>query len=271
MKNAQLIEISLMSANWVARQLGYAMTEGWGQGDKATNAYFEPLETYRERLAELMSEAKRLGFRKLDLWTGHLNWKWATDVHISIVKDLAKEYGLALASYAGGFGDTPEDFEKACRTARSCGIEILGGSTALLGSDNKTLDSILKRHRLKLAYENHPEKTSEELLARVEGTDEETVGVCIDTGWFGTHGYDAAQAIHEVRDRLFYVHLKDVLAPGEHKTCAFGAGCVPIERCVEMLRAMKYLGGVSVEHEPEDHDPADEMRESRLKLERWLA
>jgi len=41
--------ISFMSANYVAREVGYAM-HGWGHGDRATNDAFRPLETYEGRL-----------------------------------------------------------------------------------------------------------------------------------------------------------------------------------------------------------------------------
>ena len=48
--------ISFMSANYVARQIGYNMTGGWGQGDKATNDWFRPVETYEERLGEMLEQ-----------------------------------------------------------------------------------------------------------------------------------------------------------------------------------------------------------------------
>jgi L-ribulose-5-phosphate 3-epimerase len=35
--------ISCMSANYVARQLNYQRTGGWGQGETATNLYFKPI------------------------------------------------------------------------------------------------------------------------------------------------------------------------------------------------------------------------------------
>ncbi len=266
-----MIEISFMSANWVARQLGYSMTEGWKQGEQATNAYFEPLVTYRERFAELLREVRALGFRKMDLWTAHLNWKWATDVHIAVVRDLLAEYEVTLSSYAGAFGETLEEFEAACRVAKAVGVDLLAGGCELLANNKNRVCSILKRHAVKFAYENHPEKSSDELLDKIAGTDEELIGVCVDTGWFGTQGYDAAKALREVRDRLFFVHLKDVAEPGAHRTRGYGEGCVPIERCVETLREMRYLGGISVEHGPEDHDPREEIQSSRRMLEALLA
>lgn len=263
-------DISFMSANFVARELDYTMHGGWAEGESATNSHFEPLESFRERFSALLTEVKNLGFHQVDLWTAHLNWRWATDVHISIARSLLEKHGIKVASYAGGFGETAEEFERSCRVARAVGIGLLGGSAGFLAQDRAAFCALLKNYALKFAHENHPEKHPDEILDYLSGTDEELVGVCVDTGWFGTNGYDAARALREVRDRLFYVHLKDVAAPGGHRTCAFGAGCVPIQRCVETLREIKYLGGISIEHEPEDHDPAGEIRSSRALLEKLL-
>ena len=68
------------------------------------------------------------------------------------------------------------------------------------------------------------------------------------------------------------VHLKDVTAVGEpHLTCRWGDGVVPVEACVRTLRRIGYAAAVSVEHEPYDHDPAEEVRAMRAELEEWLA
>ncbi len=77
-----------------------------------------------------------------------------------------------------------------------------------------------------------PKKPPAELLAKIGDGGEGTIGAAVDTGWFGTQGYDAAVAIEELRDHLVHIHLKDVLAVGAHETCRYGEGVVPIERCV---------------------------------------
>jgi hypothetical protein len=70
--------LSFMTANYVARETGYRVTEGWMQGDDAVNAYFAPVETYAARFAALLAEIQGLGFTAIDLWLAHLNWRWAT-------------------------------------------------------------------------------------------------------------------------------------------------------------------------------------------------
>jgi sugar phosphate isomerase/epimerase len=124
---------------------------------------------------------------------------------------------------------------------------------------------------VRFGYENHPERNTAEMYAKVGVGHEDVIGFCIDTGWFGTHGYDAVLGIREVFPRLFHVHLKDVLAPGAHETCRYGRGCVPIEASVRALLALGYTGGISVEHEPEHYSPNEDCAASRVMLEGWLS
>jgi len=98
--------LSFMTANFVARQLGYKMSGGWGQGDTATNDYFRPLATFSERFDAMLAEIAALGFNAIDIWTAHLHYSWATPEHIEIARALLSKHKLRVVSYAGGFGIT---------------------------------------------------------------------------------------------------------------------------------------------------------------------
>ena len=263
--------ISFMTANYVARQLDYHMTQGWMEGDDATNAYFAPLETYAERFQAMLAEIKSLGFTAIDLWLGHLNWRWATDEHIAIAKAALADADLSVSSLAGWFGATREEFTAACRLAQAVGAPVLGGNTGLLDGDHDALADIARSCGVRFGYENHPERNTAEMFAKIGQGHEDVIGFCVDTGWFGTHGYDAVTALHEVYGRLFHVHLKDVLEPGGHETCRYGRGCVPIEACVRALVDLGYGGGLSVEHEPEHYNPNEDCAANLQMLKGWLA
>lgn len=262
--------ISFMTANYVARQVGYHMTRGWGEGDKATNEYFRPAETFAERFEAILRDARAMGFAAIDLWLAHLNPAWATDEQIATARDLLRRHGLEVVSVAGWFGSTPEEFRRTCEIARALDAPVLGGTTSMLEKDRDFVARALAEHDLRLGLENHPEKTPAELLARIGDGAAGRIGAAIDTGWFGTQGYDAAQALEELGDRVFHVHLKDVLAAGAHDTCRYGAGVVPIERCVRVLQGMGYAGAISVEHEPETFDPTEDVIASYAMLRGWL-
>jgi sugar phosphate isomerase/epimerase len=113
---------------------------------------------------------------------------------------------------------------------------------------------VLREHGVRFALENHPEKTPQEVLDAI-GDGGDVLGAAVDTGWWATQGYDPVAAIEELSERLFHVHLKDVVEPGAHVTCTYGEGCARIADCVEALLRVGYSGPVSIEHEPYDRDP----------------
>jgi sugar phosphate isomerase/epimerase len=266
-----MITVSCITANYVARQLNYHMTEGWIQGDRATQEFFRPPETFRTRFDALLSEIRALGFDAIGLWVAQLHPSWATDEHIEAARALFEKHHLRVTGLAGGMGETQQAFEASCRVASALGISLLEGNTPLLASDWQLVVQTLQRFDLRLGIENHPEKNPQEVLVKIGDGGNGRIGATVDTGWFGTQGYDAARAIEELGEYVFSVHLKDVLAVGSHDTCQFGKGVVPIPRCVRVLRGMGYEGVVSIEHEPESYDPTPDVKASLEMLRGWLS
>jgi L-ribulose-5-phosphate 3-epimerase len=257
------ITVSFMSANYVARELGYTMN-GWGEGDRATQDAFSPLETYAERLDAILVDVVALGFDAVDVWDGHLNPAWATDDHVEVAREALDRHTLRAATYQAYVG--ADRLERTCEIAERLGATVLSGNVPV---DDPRLPSLLDAHGLRFALENHPEPTPQVMLEKIRDTP--GVGVCVDTGWFGTQGYDVVRAIDELGDRINHVHLKDVLHEGlPHETCRYGAGVVDIEGCVRALQQLGYDGAISVEHEPETFDPTDEIRVMREQVEGWL-
>jgi sugar phosphate isomerase/epimerase len=257
--------IGFMTANYVARETGYSM-HGWGHGDRLTNEAFAPMETYEERLDVLLGDVRSLGFDTIDVWSAHLNPDWATDAHVEAAVAALGRHGIRVATYGTWVG--PANVERSCELARALGTSLIGAG---FSGDPEALAPVLERHGVRLAVENHPERTPQELLAKIERGGP-AFGATVDTGWWGTQGYDATRALEELGKHVLHVHLKDVLARGEpHETCRWGDGIVPIEECVHTLRRLGYAGVITVEHEPEAFDPSEDIRAMRGQLERWLA
>ncbi len=258
--------ISFMTANYVARETGWAM-RGWGHGDATTQERFRPLETYEERFDDLLTRVRELGFDTVDVWGAHLGTDWATDEHLAIAQELLARHGLGVATYATWVD--PSNVARACELTRGLGGRIIGGG---FSGEPEALVPILRDHDVRLAVENHPdEKTPADILVKIE-RGHGWLWATVDTGWWGTHGYDAARAIDELGEHVLHVHLKDVRQVGEpHETCPWGEGVVDVRACVRALQRAGYGGVYTVEHEPEDHDPSDEIRELRERLEGWLS
>ena len=131
--------------------------------------------------------------------------------------------------------------------------------------------AVLHQYDCKLAIENHPdEKTPADILQQIGDGAGGRIGTALDTGWWGTQGYDSVAAIHELYPHILTMHLKDVLAAGAHDTCRFGKGVVPIEACVRLLVEKGYTGPLAVEHEPDAYDPTPECVAMRDMVTGWL-
>jgi sugar phosphate isomerase/epimerase len=241
------------------------------QGDRATNDRFRPLADFEGLFAALLGAVGGMGFRALDLWTAHLNPAWATSEHIAIAAGLLAEHGLEVVSLAGGFGQTRDEFLAACRLAAALRVRLLGGSTALLSTDPDFVAGALRDHALKLGYENHQERSSRDVLARIGSAGADCIGVTVDTGSFVTEGCDPAAAIRELGPRILHVHLRDVPGAGQEDSCRLGAGAVPFPACLRALAGCGYSGPLSIEHEPYTYDPVPDCIASLAQVRAWLA
>ncbi len=284
-----------MTANFVARQLNYSMTQGWGEGDTATSEYFRPEETFAERFDAMLAEITPLGFTAIDLWTAHLNPVWATERQIREAGEILARRGLTVSSLAFYVPDDLTVLDKVAAIAKACGTRILGGGcmAGVLEDQRDAFVRALDKHDLIFGFENHPEKSAAEILARIGDSASGRIGLAVDTGWFGSNHCDAPATIRQLGDRIVHVHLKDVLEPHiqsehadireaapdhnptlkamGHETCILGDGVVGIPQCIAALKEVGYTGGLSIEHEPEDHDPIPDVVTSLSRLNQWLA
>ena len=118
---------------------------------------------------------------------------------------------------------------------------------------------------MRFNIENHPEKTAAEALATVGGGND-WLGLCIDTGWFGTQAANVPDQIRAAGKLVRHTHIKDVKAAGGHDTCLLGEGVVNVAGCLAALREIGYAGWYSCEDEPEDRNPFD----SAVRNRKWL-
>jgi L-ribulose-5-phosphate 3-epimerase len=269
------------TANFIARELGYGRLAGWRRDDpahpflggwaecaSAVRARFAPEEHYRQRLAELLDEVRRAGFDAVELWSGHLDPRWATDRQVETAHELLTARGIQVVGFHAHLGDSTDAAVRACRIAAALGTGLLtGGGGPVLHSDRDAAVSILADHGIRLAIENHPEHaTPADLLAEVGDGADGVIGVNLDTGWWGTHGYDAVAAVDELAPHLMHVQLKDVTAAGAHDPCRLGEGCVPVAECLRALRGHGYAGAFSVEYLSAAADPAEVCGAERARL-----
>ena len=162
------LALSFMSANYVAEELGYGAATEWGPFDVATNAAFEPLESFAPRFDALLARITGIGFDTIDLWFGHLNWRWATPEHVACARETLERHAVGVSSLAGSVGATVDDIAAACRLANALDVDLIAGVGEVVHRDREGAAAVLRDHGVRFGLENHPEKTPERCSPRSE-------------------------------------------------------------------------------------------------------
>jgi len=263
--------ISFITANFVARELGYEITEGWHQGNNATNDYFRSIDTFPKRFDALLKEIKQMGFQTIDLWISHLHWAWVTKEHTKIANSLISKHRFQVASMVGNFGSTRLEFEAACQVANAMEVRLLTGFVPFMKINRDEAVAILREYSLEFAHMNQREESADQLLRRIGFDNHDIVGLAIDTAWYQVMGEQIFNAFEELAPNLKLVQLKDVTSMEGNTTCVYEKGVVPIRQCVEKLQEIRFNGSLTVEHHPFDRNPSDECQQNLELLKSWTS
>jgi len=250
--------IAFNTANLVARVTDYRFKlADWGEQHKKTSA-----ATDESQWRVICREIADAGYRAAEVWVAHVDPADHDAEQIARFRQIMDEHDIEPVGIAGGLS------ESTGQAARWLDAGVVHGG---LGNRSKAqIVELLDRFGIAANHENHPEKTADEIKAKVDLGDER-IGVAIDTGWLGSQGLDGPTAIRELGPRVRHLHVKDVRAPGGHETVPLGEGCVDLPGIFRELKAIGYTGWLSWEDEPEDRNPFDIAAEMRQWIERAWA
>lgn len=262
---------AFVTANYVGQALGYTQyhdVSNWMVNHHATVVQFHGPDSSKH-FRELVSGIKAAGFDAVELWIGHLEPFIATPPQVAAAVEILHEQQLPVISYTAGFGQPNMSREQGTQifeVAQALGAKVL--AQGFHPSNGALINELGPQYGIRMGFENHPQKSAQEVIDLI-GPFAPWVGAAIDTGWFGTQGYDAARAVYELRDHLVHIHLKDVQAVGGHHTCILGEGVVDIRGVLRTLKQIGYQGPISIEHEPYNADPMPEAIESLQRAKAW--
>lgn len=206
---------------------------------------------------DMIAHCSSLGFGGVQTgingWDGPLSKK---------VRKRAEELNIFLEGQVG-LPKTAEDvdrFENEVSAAREAGVDIVR-TACLSGRRYETFDSmedfqkfkkesiaslhraepIVRKHKIKLAVENHKDWRIAEMLNILKGIDSEWVGVTLDTGNNISLLEDPMEVVEKLAPYSFSVHLKD-MAVAEYEDgfllseVNLGTGYLDIEGMIKIIR-----------------------------------
>jgi sugar phosphate isomerase/epimerase len=245
--------VAFNTANLVARVTNYRFELAhWGEQHQKTVAL-----TDEAAWAAICREIAAAGFPAVEIWEAHAAPEALTRDKAASWKSILADHGLKPVGYAGSLR------RETLEICQWLGIPHINGG--LRGQTPGEATALCREFGVRFNIENHPEKTAAEALAKVGGGND-WLGLCVDTGWFGTQGANVPDQIRAAGKFVRHTHIKDVKAAGGHDTCLLGEGVVNVAGCLGALREIGYTGWYSWEDEPEDRNPFD----SAVRNRKWL-
>ncbi len=168
------------TANFVARQTGWRFElKNWGEQDRITRE-----RTDEREFAAICRDVAGVGYTAVEIWVAHVEPAKMTDKRAELYRRILADHGLAPIGLGGGLD------EGSNRVCLQLGIPAANGG--LWGTDAATINR-LTPGGVRYNYENHPEKSVDEIREKIAGID--GAGIAVDTGWLGSQGLDAAATI----------------------------------------------------------------------------
>lgn len=155
--------------------------------------------------------------------------------------------------------------EEFFKFAKAAGFKNLAADPTPDSFDS--LEKLVKQYDLRIAIHNHGpghryDKVADCLKA-VDGRDKR-IGFCADLGHFIRSGEDCVKLLHEMKGRVWGVHLKDFDAPKKDAHgVVLGKGLLDVAGVFKALKAIEFPadGALSLEYEENPKNPIGEIQE----------
>ncbi len=234
-----------------------------GQGIKLGVASYSLRKFSREEALEM---TRRCGVNRIAFKSMHLPLDSDRETIMKAVAE-CKEKGITLYGAGVIYMKTKEDVDQAFEYARTAGLEIIIGVPQ---PDLLTyVEEKVKEYDIKMAIHNHGPgddlyPSAETIIEKIKHLDKR-MGLCLDIGHTKRINRDPEQDFRDYFDRIFDVHIKDVVPTESHpegETCIMGRGIIDLVSFLKTVVALKYAGTLALEYEAESDDPLPGMMES---------
>ena len=215
--------------------------------------------------AEAIAMTRRAGLDYICLNPRHLPMD-STDAECAAAAEECRQAGLTFYACGVVHMRRPEEVPNAFRYARAAGLRVI-----VAGPQNLELlpliDEKVKETGIYVAIHNHVSgsghlRTPATIMEAV-GSLDRRIGICLDTGNAARAGDDVVRAIHQFKDRIYDVHLKDETEKTPAgRNVAFGRGVLDLPSHLKALIDVGYDRIASFEYEDNPADPLPGNMES---------
>ena len=189
----------------------------------------------------------------------------STDAQCAIAAEQSKTHALDLYACGVVYMRRPEEVANVFRYAKAAGMGtiVAAPQQALL----PLVEEKVKETGIYIAIHNHGPgdntyATPEAIMEKI-GSLDKRIGICIDVGHTAKVGGNVVKSIHDYKERIHDVHLKDITAEtpqGKESIC--GRGVLDIPSYLQALIDIGYDRVASFEYEAEADDPLPGLMES---------
>jgi sugar phosphate isomerase/epimerase len=225
-------------------------------------------------LDQALDMAKTVGVKHMTFKDVHIP---RTDPPEAIVAARRKIEAAGITIMGGGtitMKNEPDQIRKDFEYAKLAGFPLIYASPDPAALD--LVEQLVRQHDIKLAIHNHgPEDkwypAPIDAYNAVKGRDRR-MGLCVDIGHTSRTGTDFIQAIVDLKDRVYDLHVKDLSDPKvSDSQVEVGRGVFDFPRLFRALLEIGYDGQVGLEYEIKEDAPLPGMIESVAYMRGVLA
>jgi sugar phosphate isomerase/epimerase len=225
-------------------------------------------------LDQALAMASTIGIRYMTFKDVHIPRTDSPDV-IAAARKKIEAAGITIMG--GGtitMKNEPEQIRKDFAYAKLAGFPLIYAAPEPAALD--FIEQMVKEHDIKLAIHNHgPEDKAYpapiDAYNAIRNRDRR-MGLCVDIGHTSRTGTDFVQAIVDLKDRVYDLHVKDLSDPKDRDAqVEVGRGVFDFPRLFRALLQIGYQGQVGLEYEIKEDDPLPGMIESIAYMRGVLA
>jgi len=215
---------------------------------------------------EAVRHIEGMGVHFVEFYSKHLALD-ATEGQIKETKSLLKSAGIHLNAHGvTGFTKDHEANRAVFQFAREAGIRNITANPEPDSFDS--LDKLVAEYQVRICIHNHGPDSLYDKIAGVKNAVKDRhpfIGACVDTGHFIRSGEDPVQAVHELNDRVFALHIKDDKFRGDKQShnVVIGQANLDVVGIFKALKKIKFPadGSLSLEYEANPANPIDDMKQ----------